>query len=805
MQEPVAPRLSPVTVLPSAHGAWRLRLPDLPWREPLTLVALALLTGAAGGLGAVGFRLMVEAARWLFVTGLVDHALSFAGQARDWLVFLTVPLGLVLVGIISHHFAPEVRGDGVTQSLEALALRGGRIRARVGLWGNLAAAITIGARGSVGREGPIALIGAAFGSSLGQLFRLNDRYTSLLLGCGAAAGIGATFNAPIAGALFGLEVVLGSYAMGALVPTVIAAFSGVVVFRAVWGDQLVMASPVYGPAPPAALLFILLLGALAAAVGLACTRGLHLAEEGFRRWRASWLAQAILAGLFVGLLGLALPQVLGVGYGTVHGAVSGNFGIWLLLLLLAGKYVATMVTVGAGGSGGVFAPSLYLGGMLGGAFGAVLHAVWPAVAPQPALYAVIGLGAVFSAAAQAPLTAMVLILEMTGDYHLSAGIMGACAISYFVYGMLARDSIYTVRLSSRGIQILRGAEVRPLQRVSVSAAMSPLGARLAVGDTVQQAQREMLHANARALPVFDSDDVFVGVADDVALLHAVDAGEGTTPVGDHCRRDVPVLRKTLSLDDAMRHFGLLAVDLFAVGEDAAHIEGTLTRTDVLRAYYDRTALTLESQRRLDVVRGTGATDETGTFREALLPSAWPEEGLTLAEVDVPAGAVIVNLQRGNEVLVPQGGTRLLRNDRVLLYARDGALAEEARRRLLAASRRRGGVLEQRVLVPAMADGPRSIAQLRLPNGVLVISVQRGVEALLPRGDTLLEEGDTLVVRARDTPALRAAVAALARAAAAATPPPPAVPASPDTNPRPAAEDETADSPAGASDEQGAAT
>jgi CIC family chloride channel protein len=737
------------------------RFRDLPWREPLTLVALALLTGVVGGLGAVVFRLAVAAGRWLFVIGLVGHALAFAGPARPWLLFLTPPLGLLLVGWISHGVAPEVRGDGVTQSLEALALRGGRLRPRVGLWGNVAAAITIGARGSVGREGPIALIGSSFGSSLGQLFRLNDRYTSLLLGCGAAAGIGATFNAPIAGALFGLEVVLGSYAMGSLVPVVIASFSGVVVFRAIWGSQLTMAAPAFGPLPPGAAAFVFLLGPLAAGAGLAATRGLQLAEEAFHRWRAPWPWQAILAGTFVGLLGLWLPGVLGVGYGTVHRAVQGGLGLSLLLLLAVGKYVATMVTVGAGGSGGVFAPSLYLGAMLGGAFGAALHALLPAAVPAPAVFAVVGLGAVFAAAAQAPLTAMVLILEMTGDYGLSASVMCACACSYFLYGMLARDSIYTVRLARRGIQVLRGTDVRPLQQVAVAAAMTPLGPRLRVTDTVEEAQRLLARAGASALPVFDEAGRCVGVADDLGLLRAAEAGEGDEAVGLHCRRDVPVLDPRLSLDDAMRRFGLLAVDLFPVGPDAAHVQGTLTRDDVLRAYHDRTALTLESQRRLDLVRGAGMDVDPGTFREALLPDAWPEAGLTLADLDLPAGAVVVQVQRAGAILVPQGGTRLLRGDRVLVYARDVAVVEEARRRLWSAARRRRAVLEEAFVLPA-AGPPRTLAQLGLPETVLVVSVRHGDEVLLPRGDTVLHPGDTVVLRARDHGALMQAQALLAR-------------------------------------------
>jgi CIC family chloride channel protein len=188
------------------------------WAEPAALVGPAVLTDTAGGLGAIAFRLMIRACRYGFAVLLVQRGLAWAGPLRRWTPALSPALGLLLVGAITQYLAREVKGHGVPQILEALALRGGRIRPRVGLLGILAPAITIGAGGSVGREGPIALIGAAFGSTIGQLLGLGDAYLSLLLACGAAAGIAATFNAPIAGALFGLEVVPGSYAMGALVP-----------------------------------------------------------------------------------------------------------------------------------------------------------------------------------------------------------------------------------------------------------------------------------------------------------------------------------------------------------------------------------------------------------------------------------------------------------------------------------------------------------------------------------------------------------------------------------------------------------
>ena len=747
---------------PQGVGArWRQALRSAPLGEPALLVALALVTGLAGGVGAVAFRLMIRYCRWFFVNLLVDRGFRFAGPAQPYLLILTPVLGLLAVGVISNHFAREVRGHGVPQILEALALRRGRIRPRVGLFGILAPAITIGARGSVGREGPIALIGAAFGSSLGQLLRLGDQYTSLLLACGAAAGIGATFNAPIAGALFGLEVVLGSWAMGALVPVFVASVTGVTMFNALWGDNLVLPSPAYHFVHPFSPVLMLLLGLLAGGVALAYTRGLHLLEEISERWKTPWPVQAVTGGLIVGLLGLALPRVLGVGYASMSEAVLGHFGLGMLVALLLGKYVATLVTIGAGGSGGVFAPSLYLGVMLGGAFGLVAHALLPTLAASAPLYAVAGMGAVFAGAAQAPLTATVIILEMTGDYHLTIGVMAACAVSYLVYGSLARDSMYTVKLSQRGVRILRGAEVRPLQVVPVTAALTPLGPRLWADESVAQALHMLQEAQVRALPVFTRQDGhLLGVVDSTRLLEAVSEQRLAPPVGDLVRA-VPVLSPRLTLDDAMRRFALLHTELLPVGASPADIVGTVTRDDVLRAYYDRTVLTLETQHRVELLREI--PHEEGTFREVHLPERWPGAGSSVAEMGLPSGVVVVAVHRGQQVLIPRGETLLAAEDGVLLYAGSGEVAERAEASLLGAQIRRHALMRRVTLTAGSPGVGRRVRELGLPAGVLLSAVERQQQVLIPTGDTALAPGDVLTLRAASTPALQAAELLLAPA------------------------------------------
>lgn len=740
----------------SGLSRWTGAVVGTPLAEPAWLVLLAVLTGAIGGVGAMAFRLMIRGVRLLCVHGLVGHAWPLPAPERPWLLALLPAAGLLLVGWISRRFAPEVRGHGVPQVLEALALNRGRIPPRVGLFGMIAPAITLGTLGSAGREGPIAQIGAAFGSSLGQLLRLGDSRTSLLLACGAGAGIAATFNAPIGGAFFALEIVLGSYAMGAVVPVFIAAVTGTAVFDAVWGHGLSLAAPPYQFTHPYGAVFMLPLGLAAGACGLAYTHGLIAAEDLLGRWRAGWPWKALAGGLLVGGLGLFLPQVLGVGYASVGQAVAGHLGLALLLGLLVGKYLATITTLASGGSGGVFAPALYLGAMLGGAYGDVLHRLLPGGSSPGPVYAVAGMGAILAGSGQAPLTAIFIVLEMTGDWQLAAGVAAACAIGYLVHGSLSRDSMDTLRLTRRGVRILRGAEVRPLQRVPVAAALRPLGTRLYEDESVATAMARL--EDHGALLVFRRDDSLLGLVEARHLLQAA-ARCPERPVGEYCDAPQPVLSPAASLDDAMRRFGTVGAELLPVGDGPGGVVGTLSRADVLRAYYNRTVLTLETRGRIDLLREEAGSGEDGAFREVALPLPWAGEGGAVAEFDLPPGVVIVSVERGGAHLTPGGSTALRGGDRVLVHAASLDAADTAEQRLRQAATRHRGLFAD-VELPGTWDGECILSALRLPAGALLVAVRRGPRVIVPRGDTALRGGDTVTVCAEGPAALRAARQAL---------------------------------------------
>jgi len=647
-------------MLQSLANTWRVRLSaqlSSPYREPIIIGVLALLIGVIGGVGAIVFRDLIH----------VFFDIFHAGHIKMSPLRALIPaVGLTIVGFITHYFAKEVKGHGVPQILESLALRGGKIRPRVAFFGILAPAITIGAGGSVGREGPIALIGGAFGSIVGQALRLSDKYTSLLLACGSAAGIAATFNAPIAGGFFGLEVILGSYSMGAIMPVFLSAVTGATVFDAIMGSQPPLQTAPFHVMHPIALLFMIVLGAIAGFLGLAYSRGLTWIEDVFHNWKVPFWIKTSIGGLAVGALGLAFPQVLGVGYPSIHAALSGQLAIGLLLVLFLSKYIATLTTVGSGGSGGVFAPSLFLGSMLGGAFGEGLQKLVPGLIPHPQIYAIAGMGAIFAAAAQAPFVAITILLEVTGDYQLTPVVMAACITAYVVHGVVSRDSMYTVKLSRRGIRILRGNEVRPTERIAVSSAMTPLGARLSPNDTVAKAHQVLSALRDHEVVITDNETRLLGILTMDDIRQQYETGSITQPVSRVMSAAVHTIRPNQTLEDAMRLFTFYDVGLLpVVDEQKQTVCGVLTQRDVMRAYNSFTLHSTESTAKIQQLQETYG--DGGEFTSVRLDSRSPFVNRALSRLNLPMQVVVVSIQRQGKVLVPHGTTLLQEGDDILLF------------------------------------------------------------------------------------------------------------------------------------------
>ncbi len=444
------------------------------------LFLLALLIGVGAGLGAVGFRYLIYSFTWL-ATGHDEFGQQgYVGSAHlPWLglgFFVVIPVvGGLLYGPLIQRFAPEARGHGVPEVMIAVADNGGRIRPQVSVVKALASALCMGAGGSVGREGPIVQIGSALASAVGQRVKVPEKRLRILVACGAGAAIAATFNAPITGVFFGVEIILREFSIDALFTVMLSAMVADATAIPFLGSQPFLSGfPAGINLPhPADYLLVAVLAVIAALFGLAFKAVLYKTEDLCDRlWgdRPQWARPAV-GGIVLGLLLLAIPQMYGVGYPVMFKATGGGYVLWFLILLAVAKIIATSLTIGIGGSGGVFAPSLFIGATSGMAFGDIAHHLFGAGAGPAALYAVVGMGAVFTSAARAPLTSLASVVEMTGDFTLTLPVMLAVAVASTTSRTLSYGTIYTTKLLRRGTDIDRATPWRTLQDLKVADAM----------------------------------------------------------------------------------------------------------------------------------------------------------------------------------------------------------------------------------------------------------------------------------------------------------------------------------------------
>jgi CIC family chloride channel protein len=509
------------------------------------MIPLAVLVGAGVGGGAIVFRWLITVATKA-LSGHADY--SEAGHAANphvpWLGVYFVVLAPVLAGLVYgplvQRFAREARGHGVPEVMLAVARRGGRISWRVALVKSLASALCIGGGGSVGREGPIVQIGSALGSAFGTLIRLPEERLRLLVACGAAGGIAATFNAPLAGVFFAMELILRDFTAESFGMVVLSSVTASVVGRAAFGNQAFLRLPAFAVQHGSQYLLFALLGVLAGVVGVLFTRVLYWVEDVCDwAWRGpEWLRPAV-GGILLGGLLLALPQLYGVGYPVLERAVGGGYVLGTLLVLLAGKMLATSLTIGIGGSGGVFAPSLFLGAMFGVAYADMLASLLPGQVGVLGAYGLIGMGAVFAGATRAPITGVIIIFELTGEYTLILPLMTAIVLATLVSRALSHDTIYTLKLRRRGIDLDGTEERNALAGHTVAEAMETPPEPLNATDTVALAAARLADSPHGVLPVLDSDGGYLGTVRARAVAEALAEHQPTT-VGEITHRTHPV-------------------------------------------------------------------------------------------------------------------------------------------------------------------------------------------------------------------------------------------------------------------------
>src|SRR5664279_2346072 len=548
------------------------------------LLVLAVLVGTGAGLGAVVFRAMISGLTHLF-TGYADY--SLLGHAANphlpwlgrWFVVGAPVVAGLLYGPLVYRFAREARGHGVPEVMVAVARNGGKIRPQVAVIKALASALCIGGGGSVGREGPIVQIGSALGSSLAQLVHLDERRVRLLVACGAAGGIAATFNAPLAGVFFAMELILRQWSAPSFGMVVLSSVTASVIGRAVLGASPFLTLPAFHIDHLVQYPLFALLGVLAGLIGVVFSRVLYGIEDACDwAWRGpEWLRPAV-GGLLLGGLLLVLPQMYGVGYPVLGRAIAGGYTIAFLAALLIGKLAACSLTIGIGGSGGVFAPSLFCVAMAGTIFGDVVHAVAPQAGGSVGAYALVGMGAVFAGAARAPITAVVILFELTGEYTIILPLMLAIVLATGVSQLISHDTVYTRKLLRRGIDIDEPADAT-MRRQPVTAFMANPPAAVPMDADLHTVASRFAATGDSSLPVLDDADRYLGAINAHDILDALAAGEASdvgaliatvdpvamdSSIGEVLRRldrgdnAVPVTRDDGALIGWIRHRDILA-------------------------------------------------------------------------------------------------------------------------------------------------------------------------------------------------------------------------------------------------------
>ncbi len=643
----------------------------------LFLLILSVAIGAGTGLAAVFFIKLIAAIQHFSYTTFAEWA-PILGNG----IYFVVPiLGGLLVGplILLAH---EAKGHGVPEVMQALIINGGRIRARVAAAKIAASAICIGTGGSAGREGPIIQVGAALGSSIGQILRLSDERIRNLVACGAAAGIAATFNAPIAGIAFAIEVLMSGLQVRSFGNVVIAAVSASVVSRIFLGDRPAFDMPEYIMISPVSIIFYLILGLAAAVVGIMFIRMLNRAEIVFDEWKFPQLFKPAVGASLLGLLGYAymsfpqlsgdmsMPHMYGSGFHFIEVVLQGNVAWYILLALVILKPLATSFTLGSGNSGGVFAPSLFIGAMLGGALGHFFELYFPSIAGSSGAFALVGMAALFSATARAPLTAMLIVFEMSNDYHLILPLMVAGVTASYFAQWLHPESIYTLKLAKRGIRFSEGRDMDIMQGVKINEVMRKNPVTVHKDHPVSEVMALFQETNLLGFPVLADNYKLFGIVtlQDIHRAQEDDNFNSRKITVADVATESPI---TVFPDDPIwiaiqkmspRDLARLPV---VSRTDSETLIGTISRSDILRAY-DVGIVRKQRGQMEEAQTSLRTSTETG-FVEFVLTEDDTCNRALVKDLSLPETVNLVSIKRGERVIIPRGTTQLMGGDVVTVF------------------------------------------------------------------------------------------------------------------------------------------
>ena len=640
-------------------------------------LALAALVGVGVGVGAAAMVVAVEGVTHVIELILPTGEVEFWDPQRLW-IFVVLPVGLFMAWWIARTFAPEVAGDGVPAASEALIVRGGYIRGRVAPLKVLATALTVGTGGSVGREGPIVHTGAAIGSWISRRFNLGEDMIRSLVAAGAGAGIGASFNAPIAGMLFALEVILVSFAPRHMSAVVIASVTAAITSEWLVGEEQALNAGSYTMQSVAELPLYALLALFVVAVGFIFLKTLD-GIEGFAHRRSEslrWL-RPVIAGILVAALIFVAPQLFGTGLEFTNSllldeqivAITGVGGEvwWVLILLALAKAVATSLTIASGASGGAFMPSLFMGAAVGTGFARLAELVWTGDPLQSGAFAVVGMAAMFAVVGRAPLTSILIVFEVTGarDYELILPLMLAATLATFLAERFTKDSVYTMALKWKGIRLTRRGEVDILDTVTVGSVMAPILFTASPGQSVAEVEGLLHEHRSHGTAVVDNGEL-VGIITISDVTRHADDAHGTTVSEAMTPRPVTVDPGT-PVSTALERMAALGVGRLPVvsDQDPRRLIGLFRREEAVHAYHE--ALTTTTDHHLHRLRLDQRTSPDAGYYDFRVPLGSIADGRKVREVSWPEGSTLVSIQRNREVLVPTGDTVLLPGDVVTAF------------------------------------------------------------------------------------------------------------------------------------------
>ena len=574
-------------------------------RTGFRLLILAIPVGVVAGAGALAFYFATNSVEHLMLGKLGNfhppvegtpessftHFIDTLSYPYRWCLFLLPALGGLISGWLVYTFAPEAEGHGTDGAIEAFHRKGGVIRGRVPIIKTIASVVTIGTGGSAGREGPIAQIGAGFGSFVATKLGLSAKDRRLLLMAGMAGGIGATFRSPLGGALFAAEVLYRDpdFEHEGLIPCITSSIIAYSLFGAVTGWKPLLDTPMFRFEQPLELLLYLVLGVICALFGVVYVKFFYGMRDLFRKLpMPTWLKPA-LGGLLLGILAMFIPQVLGSGYGWVQAALYGQMALWVMLVIALAKVVATSLTISSGGSGGVFAPSLVIGAMLGGTFGATAEILFPMLVQDPRAYVLVGMAGFFAGVANAPIATLIMVSELTGNYALLAPLMLVCVVATIV---MRNNSIYEQQVACRFdspahlgdfvIDILEGVRVRSLARKGKKPTLIPEGMPL------PEILDRIAAAKTTYYPVVNTEEMMVGIFSmtDIRRILNEDIPPTLVIAGDIATKNVITATPDEHLNEVMKKLTARNLDEIPVvdAENPAKVLYMMSRRTLLAHY-----------------------------------------------------------------------------------------------------------------------------------------------------------------------------------------------------------------------------